>query len=107
RDAPAIVAGDFNAPPDAEEIVWLASRGFHDLGAVLAPQPTNDRDDRDLTSPIDSSNQRIDYVFAVASGGDAARAVAARPFLATPARREDGTLWASDHNGVAVDVEIK
>jgi endonuclease/exonuclease/phosphatase family metal-dependent hydrolase len=107
RSRPAIVAGDFNAPPDAEDIAWLASRGFRDLGALNAPQPTNDRNDRDLESPDDTCDQRIDYVFAAPAANERLTVVAARPFLARPGWTDGGrALWASDHNGVVVEVEI-
>ena len=107
RSRPAIVAGDFNAPPEAEDIAWLAGRGFRDLGAAQAPQPTNDRNDRDLESPADTCDQRIDYVFALPSPNARPTVIAARPFLARPGLTDDGRpLWASDHNGVVVDLEV-
>ncbi len=105
---PAIVAGDFNAAPDADEIGWLASRGFRDLCAANGAKATNDRNDRDLEARADTSDQRIDYVFALTPADAEVRVVDARLFLAAPAAPDGGGwLWASDHNGVVVDLEIK
>jgi endonuclease/exonuclease/phosphatase family metal-dependent hydrolase len=104
---PTIVAGDFNAAPDADEIGWLASRGFRDLCAAEGAQATNDRHDRDLETRRDTSDQRIDYVFALAPADAEVRVVDARLFLAAAASTDEGGwLWASDHNGVLVDLEI-
>src|SRR5688572_23887112 len=103
---PAIVAGDFNAAPEADEIGWLASRGFRDLCAHRA-KATNDRKDRDLEVRADTSDQRIDYVFALMPAAAEVRVVDARLFLAAAApTAAGGWLWASDHNGVLVDLEI-
>ena len=103
---PAIVAGDFNAPPDADEIGWLASRGFRDLCGDGA-KATNDRNDRDLEARADTSDQRIDYVFALSPADAEIRVVDARLFLAAAAVTPGGGwLWASDHNGVLVDLEL-
>lgn len=105
---PAIVAGDFNASPDTNEIRWLESRGLRDLCAAGAPHPTNDRNDRDLEGRADTSDQRIDYVFALAPEGVEIAVVDARPFLAAAVATDSGGwLWASDHNGVVVDVEVR
>jgi endonuclease/exonuclease/phosphatase family metal-dependent hydrolase len=104
----AIVAGDFNAPAESEDIAWLASRGFRDLCTAAAPLPTNDRNDRDLEGAADTCDQRIDYVFAVTPGVDAVAVEGARLFLAAPAPLAGGRwLWASDHNGVIVDLGIR
>ncbi|MGH7803586.1 MAG: endonuclease/exonuclease/phosphatase family protein, partial [Candidatus Binatia bacterium] len=106
RARPAIVAGDFNASPEAEEIRWLASRGLEDLGASHAAA-TNDRNDRDLEARADTSDHRIDYVFGLAAGETTVAPREARSFLAAAAPTETGGwLWASDHNGVVVDLEI-
>lgn len=103
--SPAIVGGDFNASLDAPEIGWLLARGFRDLCDGFDLGPTNDRDDRDLENPIDSANQRIDHLLVAGNG---ARVIAARRFLDSAFEVEPGRfLWASDHSGVLVEMEIR
>ena len=104
RDVPAIIGGDFNAPPQAAEISRLSELGLVDVCAGREPGPTNDRDDRDLEDPRDTANQRIDYLFA-AGGRVVARDV--RLFLDAAVEIEPGRfLWASDHSGIQAELEI-
>lgn len=104
RSAPAVVGGDFNARPQAAEIVRALALGLEDVCRGRDPGPTNDCDDRDLEDPRDTANQRIDYVF-VAGGGFTVRDV--RLFLDAAVEIEPGQfLWASDHSGIQVDLEI-
>lgn len=101
---PAIIGGDFNAPPEADEIRWLATRDLHDLCAAGDPGPTNDRHDRDLQDPRDTADQRIDYLF-VAGRDFTVRNP--RLFLAKAFEIEPGRfLWASDHSGIVADLEL-
>ncbi|MEZ2131523.1 MULTISPECIES: endonuclease/exonuclease/phosphatase family protein [unclassified Sinorhizobium] len=121
RDLPTIIAGDFNATPDAASIRYLSglqsldgrSVRYHDAWAVAGDGPG-------YTWAIDNPNalvganqiikqpcqrKRFDYVFV--GSWDAhpeAHAFVQSATLAfnTPV---DG-VWASDHFGVVVDVEV-
>jgi len=104
RGMPALVGGDFNAPPRAVEIVRFGERGFIDICADREPGPTNDRNDRELEDPRDTADQRIDYLF-VAGNGVAVRDV--RLFLDAAVEIEPARfLWASDHSGIQAELEI-
>lgn len=105
---PAIVGGDFNARPEAEEIAWLRRNGFYDLCTGREPGHTNDANDRDLEHPIDTANQRIDYLFVADAEESQLQVGAARLFLAKPAEVAPGrVLWASDHSGILAELELR
>jgi endonuclease/exonuclease/phosphatase family metal-dependent hydrolase len=107
RRSPAIVGGDFNARPEAEEIDWLREQGFQDLCAENEPGHTNDADDRDLEGLQDTANQRIDYLFVAGAAGQVS-VRCTRLFLAQPAEVEPRRfLWASDHSGILGELELK
>lgn len=107
RDTPAIVAGDFNACPETRDVGLLKRAGFRDLCEGFDPGPTNDANDRDLESPRDSANQRIDYIFAQDAEQLAVRVHATRLFLGLPVEIEPGRfLWASDHSGIVAELSI-
>src|SRR5262249_20835144 len=90
--------------PESAEIAWLRANDFQDLCADHEPGPTNDRDDRDLESAVDTANQRIDHLFVM---GDRVRVVAVRRFLDSAFELEPGRfLWASDHSGVLAELEL-
>ncbi len=104
---PSLVGGDFNARPDAAEIAYLCGAGFRDLCAGHEPGPTNDAHDRDLESPADTANQRIDYLFVAGRGAADARVKATRLFLSSAVEIEPGRhLWASDHSGIVAEIEL-
>jgi endonuclease/exonuclease/phosphatase family metal-dependent hydrolase len=121
RELPTIIAGDFNAGPDAASIGYLCGRQslggrsvlYHDAWAVAGEGPGH-------TWTVDNPNakigadqivgqpgfrKRFDYVFV--GGWDAhpkayARVQSAKLVFDQPI---DG-VWASDHFGVMVDLEI-
>ena len=105
---PAIVAGDFNAAPDADEIGWLASRGFRDLCAANGAK-ADERSQRPRSRSPGRHERPADRLRVRAHArGRRVRVVDARLFLAAAvAAGRGGWLWASDHNGVVVDLEIK
>jgi endonuclease/exonuclease/phosphatase family metal-dependent hydrolase len=108
RRVPAIIGGDFNARPDAEEIEWLRGQGFRDLCAENEPGHTNDADDRDLENPQDTANQRIDYLFVAGAAESRVSVRAARLFLAQPVEVQPGRfLWASDHSGIVAEFDLR
>ena len=102
--APAIVGGDLNAEPDAEEIRRLAESGFIDPFGSDSSFRTSDSRGRRLEYPADTADRRIDYVFLANVAPEDLRVYESRPLLASPADLGHGRfLWASDHNGLFVD----
>ena len=100
-EGPAVVAGDFNATEDTDQIQALASRW---VDAYRAIHP----DDEGLTCCIDSLAQgpqvrleaRIDYLFLVPGEELTASVVTSRRILDRPSRTTEGWLWTSDHVGL-------
>jgi endonuclease/exonuclease/phosphatase family metal-dependent hydrolase len=121
RPLPTIVAGDFNAGPDAASIRFLSglqglngrAAHYHDAWAVAGEGPghTWSVDNRLAAAEIarivgqPGHRRRIDYVFvgsAQAHPGAPARIVSARLVGAGPV---DG-VWLSDHAGLVVDLDL-
>lgn len=99
RDAPLVVVGDFNAPPDEvgmpEDLVdaWLVN-GV-DPGWTCCQGP-------DLSNQESGLRERIDYVWV--RGADV---VSARLLGHDPARRAALGMWPSDHAGVQATVRVR
>lgn len=121
RALPTIIAGDFNAGPDAASIRYLMGRQslgersvfYHDAWSVAGEGPghtwtidnPNAKAGADLIFGQAGYRNRFDYVFI--GGRDAhpnahARVQSAKLCFDQPI---DG-VWASDHFGVVVDLEI-
>jgi endonuclease/exonuclease/phosphatase family metal-dependent hydrolase len=121
RDMPTIIAGDFNAAPDAASIRYLTGRQslggrsvlHHDAWAVAGDGPgytwtsdnPNARAGADQIVRQPGHRSRFDYVFV--GSWDFHPKGHARIQSATLAfdKPIDG-LWASDHFGVVVDLEV-
>lgn len=99
---PALLGGDFNAPPDAPELEPLRER-WSDAFAALHPEGGAGESTYNPQLGDDPA-ARIDYVWC--RGGSAAVAVAmdARIVFRAPDARG---VWASDHFGVFVRVELR
>jgi endonuclease/exonuclease/phosphatase family metal-dependent hydrolase len=104
---PPILTGDFNAPPDADEIRCLVGktpppvRGFvlADAWAYarpLEPGWTWDRRNPHVAATFEP-DARIDYVFVGPPGGDGLGQVLDVELIGT---EPVGGVWASDHFGV-------
>jgi len=121
-DAPQLLCGDFNAPPDADEIRFLRGlttldgRRTHFQDAWLRlhrePGPGDGpaegitwSSENELTRPLRSLDidRRIDYVFVTSRKRDGRGTVAGCRVVLT--EREDG-ICASDHYGVLADVQV-
>jgi endonuclease/exonuclease/phosphatase family metal-dependent hydrolase len=121
RDLPTIIAGDFNAASDAASIRYLTGRQslqgrsvhYHDAWTIAGDGPgdTWTIDNPNARSGIDQiirqpdHRRRIDYVFIgswEAHPKAHARVQAAKLAFDQPI---DG-IWASDHFGVVVDLEV-
>lgn len=118
---PTIMAGDFNSDADAASIRYLTGRQslagrsthFHDAWEIAGSGPgytwvagnPNATEDIELLVRQPGHRRRLDYVFVGSPGAhpDAfARVRSAELILNTPV---DG-VWASDHYGVVVDLEV-
>lgn len=115
-DLPQIVCGDFNAPPDADEIRFLrglttlAGRRTHFQDAWLRVSPEQAgitwSSENPHTRPLRSLDldRRIDYVFVTTRRKDGRGTVVdARVVLD---ERDDDGVCASDHFGVLAEVQI-
>lgn len=98
RDAPLVVVGDFNAPPDEvgmpEDMVDAWHVNGVDPGWTCCQGP-------DLSNQDSALRERIDYVWV--RGADV---VSARLLGHDPARRAALGLWPSDHAGVQATIRI-
>jgi endonuclease/exonuclease/phosphatase family metal-dependent hydrolase len=121
RPLPTIIAGDFNATPDAASMRYLTGRQslggrsvlYHDAWAVAGDGPghtwtvenPNARAGADQIVRQPGHRSRFDYV--LVGGWDAhpkGRAIIRSAALAFD-KPIDG-VWASDHFGVVVDLEV-
>ena len=118
---PTIIAGDFNATPDAACIRYLTGRqslggrsvNYHDAWAIAGDGPghTWNIDNPNARTEIDAvirqpgHRRRIDYVFV--GGWDTHPTAYCRVTAAELAFTEptDG-IWPSDHFGVLADLDI-
>ena len=121
RELPTIIAGDFNATPDAASIRFLTGRQslggrsvhYHDAWEIAGEGPGHSwiADNPNAATDIarivkqPSHRRRIDYVFV--GGWDAHRRAHAYVRAARLAfdKPVDG-VWPSDHFGVVVDLDI-
>ena len=121
RDLPTIIAGDFNAGPDAASIRYLTGRQslggrsvlYHDSWAVAGKGPghtwsthnPNTRVGADLIVRQPEYHNRFDYVFV--GSWDAHPKAHAHVLSADLAFDQPiAGIWASDHFGVVVDLEV-
>ncbi len=115
-DRPQIVCGDFNAPPDADEIRFmrglctLGGRRTHFQDAWLRARPSEPgltwSSDNEQTRPLRSLDidRRIDYVFVTTRRKDGRGTVLDAQVVLQ--ERDEGGACASDHFGVLADVQI-
>ena len=79
-----VVAGDFNAQPDSQQIHFLASR-WNDAFRLANPDEAGltcciD----DLSNPVETLDERIDYVFLASHSGLSGRILSARRVFDVP-----------------------
>lgn len=105
---PAIIAGDFNATEDSLPIRRLAA-AWQDLYRTVHPrQPGLTCCARDITAgpASDPLWRRLDYIFLAAEDDAALQVIDARVVLDEPFPIGDSWLWASDHAGVLVTLQV-
>jgi endonuclease/exonuclease/phosphatase family metal-dependent hydrolase len=121
RALPTIIAGDFNAEPDAASIRYLRglqslggrSVHYHDAWQVAGSGPgyTWTTDNPNTQNVVDAvvrqpqHHRRIDYVF-IGSWHQHHNAFCQVRSAAVAFDQPIDGVWASDHYGVVVDVEL-
>ena len=121
RALPTIIAGDFNAPPEAASIRYLTGQQsiggrsvcYHDAWAVAGSGPgyTWTVDNPNARSVIEQivgqpqHRRRIDYVFLGSRRAHPTAHCQVQAAALAFDEPSDG-IWPSDHYGVVVDVEI-
>ena len=92
-----ILAGDFNANPDWDELE-LVLEDYVDTFAMFVDDPLAERHATlNYHEPIGHSMRRIDYVFVHRKGMEELKPVRSEIVLNEPG---PGGIWASDHFGV-------
>jgi endonuclease/exonuclease/phosphatase family metal-dependent hydrolase len=115
-ERPQLLCGDFNAPPDADEIRFLrglstlAGRRTHHQDAWARVRPSEPghtwSSDNEHTRPLRSLDidRRIDYVFVTTRKKDGRGTV--KDCRVVLDERDAAGVCASDHYGVMADVQI-
>jgi len=102
----AIVAGDFNAEPNSPQILALTQEWIDSFHMAYPSDPGFTCCIDDLSAPPDAIlEERIDYIFLVAWNPD--QLASAQRLLTAPTSQEDGWLWASDHVGLLVELNLE
>ena len=120
-DLPTVIAGDFNATPDAASIRYLTGRQslggrsvcYHDAWAVAGDGPgyTWDAGNPNAASEIEQvvrqpgHRRRIDYVLVGSWHAHLAAYAQVRAASLAFDRPVDG-IWPSDHYGVVADLDV-
>jgi endonuclease/exonuclease/phosphatase family metal-dependent hydrolase len=104
---PAIVAGDFNATEDSPQIQAITARWIDTYRAAMpdADGPTCCIDDL-TTGPDERPEVRIDYLFLVPRPGGGVAVRSAQRVFDQPFPVPGGWLWASDHVGLLVTIDM-
>jgi endonuclease/exonuclease/phosphatase family metal-dependent hydrolase len=103
---PAVLMGDFNAPPTSPAVQLLTGdAGFVDAFARANPAAAGFTEGQDVTSSRPTASRRIDYVFLVPGAHSAGRVVTSRVVLDEPGG-PGRARWPSDHYGVLADIAL-
>jgi endonuclease/exonuclease/phosphatase family metal-dependent hydrolase len=102
----AIVAGDFNAKPNSPQILALPAEWIDVFNEAHPSDPGFTCCIDDLNAPpTEILEERIDYIFLVA--WEPGKLVNAQRLLTAPISQMDGWLWASDHVGLLVKLNLE
>jgi endonuclease/exonuclease/phosphatase family metal-dependent hydrolase len=104
---PAVVMGDFNAPPTSPAVQLLAREaGFVDAFGLANPATSGFTDGQDVEAARPTASERVDYVFLVPGQRVTGRVVRSRVVLQKPS--EAGRVrWPSDHYGVLAEIALE
>lgn len=102
----AIVAGDFNATPDSPQIQALTQEWTDAYNFTFPSDPGLTCCIKDLAAPPDEIlEERIDYIFLVSRSPG--QLISAQRIFTSPISVENGWLWASDHVGLLVELNLE
>jgi endonuclease/exonuclease/phosphatase family metal-dependent hydrolase len=103
----AIIAGDFNAGEDEVHMVSLAEEWIDSFRLLHPEEPGYTSSVDDLrAAPGEALEKRIDYIFVRLLGENPVNILKAEVVFDQPFQVGDGWLWASDHAGVMVELEM-
>jgi endonuclease/exonuclease/phosphatase family metal-dependent hydrolase len=103
----AVIAGDFNASEDEAHIVSLAEIWLDSYRVIHRDDPGYTSSIDDLRAgPDEALEKRIDYIFVLPAGENPVIILSAEVVFDQPFQTDDGWLWASDHAGVMVELEM-
>jgi endonuclease/exonuclease/phosphatase family metal-dependent hydrolase len=105
---PAIVAGDFNATEDSPQIQSITAQWIDTFRAATPEADGSTCCIDDLTMGRDERPAvRIDYVFLVPRPDGGVTVLSAQRVFDQPFAVPGGWLWASDHVGLLVTIEVE
>lgn len=103
----AVIAGDFNAREDEAHMVSLAEEWIDSFRVIHPDEPGYTSSIDDLRAgPEETLEKRIDYIFVLPMGENPVNILSAAVVFDQPFYTVDGWLWASDHAGVMVELEM-
>lgn len=100
-----VVAGDFNAQEDSPQIRLLDGRWRDAFRLAHPDEPGLTCCIDDLSAPVETLDERIDYIFLASHSGLSGRVLSASRAFDQPFRLGDGWQWASDHVGLLVELK--
>jgi endonuclease/exonuclease/phosphatase family metal-dependent hydrolase len=103
--APDFFLGDFNSPDGSQVGTIIRRAGFLDTFRAVNPLGAGFTGDQDIHSPVSTTTERIDYVYARPGGCDM-KIKRSDTFPDAPTLVAGGPLWPSDHHGVVTDFDI-
>ncbi len=103
----AIVAGDFNARENEAHMVSLAGEWIDSFRFLHPEEPGYTSSVDDLRAGTEETlEKRIDYIFILPLGENSLNILKAEVVFNRPFQTDDGWLWASDHAGVMIELEM-
>jgi endonuclease/exonuclease/phosphatase family metal-dependent hydrolase len=103
----AVIVGDFNAREDEVHMVSLSKMWIDSFRALHPEDPGYTSSIDDLRAgPDEALERRIDYIFVLPVSENSVNILSAEVVFDQPFQIGDGWLWASDHAGVMVELEM-
>jgi len=99
----SIIAGDFNAVPETNQIQRLGSTWIDAYSYINPLLEGYTCCINNINTNGDIPSKRIDYIF-LAPGSTTLNVVSAERVFSHPFQIENGWLWASDHIGLSVEI---
>ena len=103
----AVIAGDFNAREDEVHMVSLVEEWIDGFRLLHPEEPGYTSSVDDLRAGSEEAlEKRIDYIFIRPLGENSVNILKAEVVFNQPFQTGDGWLWASDHAGVMIELEM-